>query len=99
MFGRHFLNQRDSPRIVRSANIPRLVLLGAGGGDAPKPSVEPQVPSTVLQGKWIILRSLYLHIVLVKLSCCPILPLFDIFILALWPVAGRFRKGRVIYVM
>ena len=99
MFGRHFFNQRDSPRIVRSAHIPRLVLLGAEGRDAPKPSLEPQVPSTVLQGKWIILRSLYLHIVLVKLPCCPIFSLFDIFILASWPVAASFRKRRVIYVM
>lgn len=44
MFDRHFLNQRDSPRIVRSAHIPPLVLLGAEEGDAPKPSLEPQVP-------------------------------------------------------
>lgn len=97
MFDRHFLNQRDSPRIVRSAHIPPLVLLGAEEGDTPKPSLES--PNTVPQGKWIILTSLYLHIVMVKLPCCPILPLFDIFILASWPVAGSFRKRRVIYVM
>ena len=44
MFDRHFLNQRDSPRIVRSSHIPPLVLLGAEEGDAPKPSLEPKVP-------------------------------------------------------
>ena len=101
-------------RIVRSAHIPRLALLGVGGEGGSKTLVRTPRVDCRLQGSHLlpqevgpspphsaprevdyILRSLFFHIVLVKLPCCHFLPLFDIFILASWPVAGSFLKRRV----